>query len=152
MLQIEWKTFLTEQLTLHSLILDFVYAHRAGWNGQIGSVWLSWKIFVYAVLFWAKKGSEITLWEGKRKNEKIENLFFYQNKAYPSLGFNIFICQYVGLKVIDNAHSIFLPESILLPKNEKRKASIALLHLLCIELVQALTPFLCTFHIADRGN
>ena len=47
--------------TFHSLILEFVYAHRAGWNGQIGSVWLPWKIFVYAVLFWAKKGSEITL-------------------------------------------------------------------------------------------
>ena len=46
---------------VHSLILDFVYAHRAGWNGQIGSVWLPWKIFVYAVLFWAKKVSEITL-------------------------------------------------------------------------------------------
>ena len=45
----------------HSLILDFVYAHRAGWNGQIGSIWLPWKIFVYAVLFWAKKVSEITL-------------------------------------------------------------------------------------------
>ena len=48
--------------TTHSLILDFAYAHRAGWNVQIGSVWLPWKMFVYAVLFWAKKGSEITLW------------------------------------------------------------------------------------------
>ena len=48
--------------TIHSLILDFVYAHRAGWNGQIGSIWLPWKIFVYAVLFWPKKGSEIILW------------------------------------------------------------------------------------------
>ena len=47
---------------MHGLILDFVYAHRAGWNGQIGSLWLPWKIFVYAVLFWAKTGSEITLW------------------------------------------------------------------------------------------
>ena len=43
-------------LVCHSLILDFVYAHRAGWNGQIGSAWLPWKMFVYAVLFWAKKG------------------------------------------------------------------------------------------------
>ena len=49
----------------HSLILDFVYAHRAGRNGQIGRVWLPWKIIVDAVLFWAKKSSEITLW-GRR--------------------------------------------------------------------------------------
>ena len=54
------KGFL-KSLNNHSLILEFVYAHRAGWNGQIGSVWRPWKIFVYAVLFWAKKASEITL-------------------------------------------------------------------------------------------
>ena len=48
--------------TTHSLILDFAYAYRADWNGQIGSVWLPWKIFLYAVLFRAKKVSEITLW------------------------------------------------------------------------------------------
>ena len=47
---------------IHSLIIDFVYAHRAGWNGKIGSVWLNWKIFLCTVLFWAKKCSEITLW------------------------------------------------------------------------------------------
>ena len=57
----EYHCFENTVLWAHSLILDFVYAHRAGWNGQIGIVWLPWKIFVYAVLFWAKKGSEITL-------------------------------------------------------------------------------------------
>ena len=50
-----------KNIASHSLILDFVYAHRAGWNGQIGSVWLPWKTFVYAILFWVKTGSEITL-------------------------------------------------------------------------------------------
>ena len=57
--------------TYHSLILDFVYAQRAGWNGQIGSVWLPGKIFVYAVLFWAKKGSEITLWLEQSNDPKM---------------------------------------------------------------------------------
>ena len=46
---------------IHSLILEFLYAHRAGWHCQIGIVWLPWKIFVYAVLFWAKNRSEFTL-------------------------------------------------------------------------------------------
>ena len=56
--------------TVHPV--DFVYA---GWNGQIGSVWLPWKRFVYAVLFWAKTGSEITLCNivYKQKQNKIRN-------------------------------------------------------------------------------
>ena len=57
--------------TQNSLILDFVYAHRAGCNGQIGIVWLPWKIFVYAVLFWAKKSSEITLCKAENTQMKI---------------------------------------------------------------------------------
>ena len=63
-------------LQSHSLILDFVYSHRAGWNGKIGSLWLPWKIFVYSVLFWAKKGSEITLWVVS---------YFAKNFLWPSL-------------------------------------------------------------------
>ena len=66
-----WIKVFLKSLNNHSLILDFVYAHRAGWNGQIGSVWLTWKIFVYAVLFWAKKASEITLWMKNRGILKI---------------------------------------------------------------------------------
>ena len=61
--------------------LDFVYTHRAGWNGQISRVWLPWKILVYAVLFWFKKGSEITLCNHNNNNKASFRTFEHSSRS-----------------------------------------------------------------------
>ena len=56
---------------------------RDGWNWENGSVWFPWKIFVSAVLFWTKTGSEITMWNPLTSTIVIFYGFETWSKVWP---------------------------------------------------------------------